>query len=96
MSTDAGTTEPNIWNNELAYDLARYYLRKASFIGVDFSVNVGFNPILAVNNICELENDNAGLKRDKLLLTSLSFNSSDGIMSLNLCSTQDLPFVYST
>ena len=89
-------TEPNIWNNELAYDLARYYLRKASFIGVDFSVNVGFNPILAVNNICELENDNAGLKRDKLLLTSLSFNSSDGIMSLNLCSTQDLPFVYST
>ena len=46
--------------------------------------------------ICELENDNAGLKRDKLLLTSLSFNSSDGIMSLNLCSTQDLPFVYST
>lgn len=87
-------TEPNIWNDELASDLARYYLRQASFIGVDFSTSVGFNPLLTVNNICEVESDNENLKREKLLLTSISFTSQDGIMQLNLCSTKDLPFIY--
>ena len=88
-------TEPNIWNDDLAADLARYYLRQASFIGVDFSTNVGFNPLLAVNNICEVESSNENLRREKLLLTSISFTSADGIMQLNLCSTKDLPFIYS-
>ena len=88
-------TEPNIWNDDLAADLARYYLRQASFIGVDFSTSVGFNPLLAVNNICEVESSNENLRREKLLLTSISFTSADGIMQLNLCSTKDLPFIYS-
>ena len=88
-------TEPNIWNDDLAADLARYYLRQASFIGVDFSTSVGFNPLLAVNNICEVESSNENLRREKLLLTSISFTSEDGIMQLNLCSTKDLPFIYS-
>lgn len=86
-------SEPNIWNDELANDLAKYYLRQASFIGVDFSTTVGFNPLLTVNNICEVENDTMNLSREKLLLTSISFSSSDGLMSLNLCSTKDLPFI---
>lgn len=86
-------TEANVWSDDLAYDLARYYLRQASFIAVDFSCVVGFNPILTVNNICEVENDFIGAKREKLLITSISFGSSDGSMSLKLCNTKDLPFV---
>lgn len=86
-------TEANIWSDDLAYDLARYYLRQASFVAVDFSCVVGFNPILTVNNICEVENDFIGAKREKLLITSISFGSSDGSMSLKLCNTKDLPFV---
>lgn len=86
-------TEANVWSDDLAYDLARYYLRKASFIAVDFSCVVGFNPILTVNNICEVENDFIGAKREKLLITSISFGSNDGSMSLKLCNTKDLPFV---
>lgn len=86
-------TEANVWSDDLAYDLARYYLRQASFVAVDFSCVVGFNPILTVNNICEVENDFIGAKREKLLITSISFGSSDGSMSLKLCNTKDLPFV---
>lgn len=86
-------TEANVWSDDLAYDLARYYLRQSSFVAVDFSANVGFNPILAVNNICEIENDFLELKREKLLITSISFSSSDGLMSLKLCNAKDLPFV---
>lgn len=86
-------TEANVWSDDLAYDLARYYLRQASFVAVDFSTSVGFNPILTVNNICEVENDFLGLKREKLLITSISFSSSDGLMSLKMCNSKDLPFV---
>lgn len=86
-------TEANVWSDDLAYDLARYYLRQASFVAVDFNTSVGFNPILTVNNICEVENDFLGLKREKLLITSISFSSSDGLMSLKMCNSKDLPFV---
>lgn len=85
-------SEPNIWSDDLAYDLARYYLRKASFVAVDFSSTVSFNPILAVNNICEIENDFIGLEREKLLITSISFSSASGEMSVSFCNTKDLPY----
>lgn len=86
-------SEPNVWSNDLAEDLAKYYLRKASFIAVDFTCNVSFNPILTVNNICEIENDFMNYHREKLLITSISFSSENGLMSLRLCNTKDLPFI---
>lgn len=86
-------TEANVWSDDLAYDLARYYLRQASFVAVDFNTSVGFNPILTVNNICEVENEFLGLAREKLLITSISFSSSDGLMSLKMCNSKDLPFI---
>lgn len=86
-------SESNVWSNDLAEDLARYYLRKASFIAVEFSCNVSFNPILTVNNICEIENDFLNYHREKLLITSISFSSGDGLMSLKLCNTKDLPVI---
>lgn len=85
-------TEANVWNDDLAYDLARYYLRLRSFVSIDFGCSVGFNPVLAVNNIVEVENDFVSLKREKLLITSLSYASPDGIMSLKLCNTSELPY----
>lgn len=84
-------TSPNVWNDDLAADLARYYLRKASFVAVDFNCNVSFNPVLSVNNICEVENDFLGMERDKLLITSISFSSGNGLMSIKFCNTTDLP-----
>ena len=75
----------------MAYDLARYYLRLRSFVSIDFGCTVSFNPILAVNNIVEVENDFIGLRREKLLLISISYSSPDGLMSLKLCNTSELP-----
>ena len=85
-------TAANIWSDDLAYDLARYYLRKASFIAIDFQAITTFNPILMVNNICEIENNFLNLRRNKVLITSISYSSQDGIMTLKLCSVDDLPF----
>lgn len=88
---DAPHNEANVWSDDLAYDLARYYLRKASFVGVSFSMNVSFNPILTVNNLCEVDDDELGFKREKLLINSISYSSGDGLMSLSCCNTSDLP-----
>ena len=85
-------SESNIWSDELAESLAKYYLRKSSFIAVQFSCPVSFNPILNVNNICEVENDFLNLKRDKLLISSISFSSSDSLMTISFVNTNDLPF----
>jgi hypothetical protein len=80
-----------VWSDDLAYDLANYYLRKSSFVGVQFSVSVSFNPILTVNNLCEVEDEFLSLQREKLLITSISYNSKDGKISLSCCNTSDLP-----
>lgn len=87
-------TEANVWSNDIAESLANYYLRQASFLSVDFSCEVAFNPVLAVNNIIEVDDEFTSLRRDKLLLTSISYNSESGLMSLKLCNTADLPSTF--
>ena len=88
---DCPSSESNIWSDDLAYDLARYYLRKASIVGVQFSTTVAFNPILTVNNLCEIEDEFLNLRRDKLLITSISYTSDSNSMSVEFCNTMDLP-----
>ena len=48
---------------------------------------------LFINNICEIENKALNYHREKLLITSISFGSGDGQMSLKLCNTKDLPVI---
>lgn len=91
---DAPYTSSQVWSDDLAYDLANYYLRKSSFVGVQFSVSVSFNPILTVNNLCEVEGEFLKLKREKLLITSISYSSESGEMSVKFCNTDDLPTSY--
>lgn len=83
--------EPNIWSDELAKDLANYYLRKRSFVATSFTTNISFNPLLTVNNICEVEDKFLDLNREKLLITSISFSSESGLMSVQFCNTASLP-----
>lgn len=86
--------ESAITSQEAADDLANYYLRQYSFLGIDFSCEIAFNPTLTVNNICEVENKVLDYAREKLLITELTYTSSSGIMSLRMCNTSELPFMY--
>lgn len=83
--------EANVWSDEIAENLAKYYLRQKSFLQVQFSAPVSFNPILTVNNLCEIEDSFLGLERERLLITSINFTSDTGEMSLSLANTNDLP-----
>lgn len=84
-------TEENVWSNDLAKSLAQYYLRQKSYMQVQFSAPVSFNPILTVNNLCEVEDDFLNFKREKLLITAISYTSDTGEMTLTLVNTTDLP-----
>lgn len=88
---EAPYTSSQVWNEDLARDLANYYLRQASFVGVSFSMAVSFNPVLTVNNLCEVEDGFLQLKREKLLITSISYTAENGQISLSCCNTSDLP-----
>lgn len=81
----------NIWSDDLAEELGRYYLRLESVLSVSFNIPSGFNPFLAVNNICEVENDFLNFEREKLLITSISINGEDGLTTLTVANTNDLP-----
>ena len=81
----------NIWSDDLAYDLAVYYLRKSSFATVQFQCDVSFNPVLTVNNICEVQDQFLKLHKSNLLITSISYTSETGQMSISCCNTSDLP-----
>lgn len=85
-------SEANVWSDSTAKDLAIYYLRKSSIASVKFVCPVSFNPILTVNNLCEVENSFLNLQRDKLLISSISLTSDSGEMQVNFANTQDLPF----
>ena len=88
---DSPYTSSQVWNEDLARNLANYYLRQASFVGVSFSMTVSFNPILTVNNLCEVEDSFLQLRREKLLITSISYTAENGQISLSCCNTSDLP-----
>ena len=85
--------DANIWNNDLAQELANYTLKTKSILNVEVTCDVAFNPIFAVNNICEVENSFLNFKREKILITSISYQSSTGNMSVKFCNTKDLPFM---
>lgn len=88
---DSPYTSSQVWSEDLARDLANYYLRQSSFIGVSFSMYVSFNPILTVNNLCEVEDSFLELDREKLLITSISYSAESGQIQLSCCNTADLP-----
>lgn len=85
-------SEANVWSNDTAEALAKYYLRKASFVSVKFTAPVSFNPILTVNNLCEVSNSFLNFQREKLLITSISLSSDTNEMQISFVNTQDLPF----
>lgn len=85
-------SDSNIWSNEIAESLGKYYLRQSSCVNVQFNAPVSFNPLLSVNNICEVEDSFFKLEREKLLINSISFNSGDLEITINWVNTKDLPF----
>ena len=86
--------DSNITNDILAQERADYELRKVLIAKSSLSSNVFFNPILTVNNLVTYTDDFFSLKRERLLLQSVSFSLDySGLMSISAANIKNLPFV---
>ena len=89
---DDPISNPNVWSNVLAQDLARYNLRKKSLIPLSISATLKFNPILSVDRLCELECEYFNYKREKCVINSISYSDTSGEMNVSMTNIQDLQF----
>ena len=86
--------DSNITNDILAQERADYELRQVLIAKSSLSSNVFFNPILTVNNLITYTDDFFSLKRERLLLQSVSFSLDySGLMSISAANIKNLPFV---
>lgn len=74
----------NIWSQTMAQDLANYYLRDEIIQCLKLSLNVKFNPLLALNYVIELENNYFNIKREKYLINSISYSSNSIEMNIGI------------
>lgn len=92
--TAAPINDSNITNDVLAQERADYELRRVSIAKSSLSSSVFINPILSVNNLVTYTDDFYDLKKERLLLQSLSFSIGyDGLMSISASNIKNLPFI---
>lgn len=78
--------DSNINSDIQAQDRADYELRKEGILKTTFSINVTFNPLLLVNNLITLNDSYYGVDKNKFLIQSISYNTSDNNTMTLTCS----------
>ena len=90
----ATITNANVWTDDMAKELAEYHLREATLYQLKQSITVPFNPLLMVNNLIELTNENLNMERDRWLITGISYSIGDESMRLDLTALNYLPYTF--
>lgn len=86
--------DSNITSEILAKERAEYELRKILILKSSTSLNVGFNPLLLVNNLVSLTNSFYELQKEKFLLQGISCSLDyTGTMSIQISNIKNLPFI---
>lgn len=84
---------PNIWSDEMAMDLGKYELRKKSIVALKQSIEVPFNPLLVVNSIIEIKNQDLEISNQRFLINAISYTSGSLTMSLEVVNIDELPLI---
>ena len=83
----------NIWSDEMATDLAKYELRKKTIIPLKQNIEVPYNPMLLVNNLIEIYNQDLNITNQRFLINAVSHTSNNATMSLEIINIDELPIV---
>jgi hypothetical protein len=83
----------NIWSDEMAKELADFHLRRKTILSMQQQCTVPYNPLLVVNNIVEIENNDLNLKRSKYIINGLSYTSGSATMSIDITNISSLPSI---
>lgn len=86
--------DSNITSRLLAQERADFELRKSMLVQTSISNAIYFNPLLSVNNVITLTDDGVGIKKERMVLQSVSFSLNyDGIMNIASTNIHNLIFV---
>ena len=86
--------DSNITSDILAQERAQYELRQQLILKSSSNVNISFNPLLSVNNLITITDETYGLKKERFLIQSLSYNIGyEGSMSMTISNLNNLPFL---
>ena len=83
----------NIWSDEMAQELADFNLRKQTILNMQQQCTIPYNPLLAVNNIIEVENNDLNIRRSKYIINSISYTSGSATMSIEISNLTSLPSI---
>lgn len=86
-------SDANVYSDEMAQELANYHLRKKTTLFLTQQIEVPFNPILMVNNIIEIENEDLQMKREQYIINGVSYTSGSATMTISITNLNNLPFV---
>lgn len=85
--------DENILSDDMARERGEFELRKNSILAFQQTITVPFNPILQVNNLIEIDDDDLNLHNDKFLINSISYVSGDAKMQLEIININSLPII---
>lgn len=86
--------DSNISTDRLARERAAYELRKILLLKTKTTLEVAYNPLLAVNNLITVTSERPGMTRQRFLLQSVSCSlDHGGSMSISFSNINNLPFL---
>ena len=85
--------DENILSDDMAKERGEFELRKNAILAFQQVITVPFNPILQVNNLIEIDDDDLDLHNDKFLINSISYTSDSPQMQLEIININSLPII---
>lgn len=89
---DIVTTE-NTWSDSMAFDLARYYLRKQSISCLKVSVQAKLNPLIEVDKLISINHDFFDFLDKRMIVSDISYSSGEAKMNIGTTDIQTLSFL---
>lgn len=86
-------TSPNIVSDEMAQELADFNLRGKTILSTKQTLDLLYNPLLFVNNIVEITNQDLKMHRDRYIINSITRTSGGAMISVEVSNLNNLPSV---
>lgn len=85
--------DENILSDESAKERGEFELKKHAILAFQQTITVPFNPILQVNSLIEIDDEDLDLHNDKFLINSISYTSGSPQMQLEIININSLPII---
>lgn len=83
----------DVYSDKQAKELAEYYLKQKTIMQFNQSLQVPYNPLLAVNNIVEISCEKLNMHRKRFLIKSISYTGGEVMMSIDITNLDYLPLI---